>query len=151
MLWRRDLLLFIHIIQAASISRILCFALIGNGSWGPCLSDVCLPWPTHVAPALALAPQPTCASYPHTPTFPPLQLRLASLCASDSFSLENWDISGTFPCSNPFPPQHLANLYLSFRSQWKYHSLKWPSLTTPPLWKIAELLLKFIVKELQLT
>ena len=111
-LWRRDLtlLLFIHIIPAASISRNLPLSLIENGPWRPSWSDFCPPWSPHVSSALA--PRPSCATV--LQHFFPSRLSLSS---SVRVTPPVWK-TGTFPCSTP---QHLANLYSSLRSQLRYH------------------------------
>lgn len=125
MLWRRDLtlLLFIHIIQAASISRNLPFSLIENGPQRPILVWFLSTWQPPVASALA--PCPSCATV--LQYFLPSWLGLSSLCACDSFCLENWN----FPCSTPPTPQYLANLYHPLGLSWDIicsNGLLWPLL-----------------------
>ena len=107
------LLLFIYIIQAASISRNLPLSLVGNGPWRPVAV-----WflPTLVA-ARVLCPCscPSCATV--LQHFLPFRLSL-SYFVHVTPSVEK---TGTFPCTTPPTPQYLANLYSSLRSQQRYH------------------------------
>lgn len=134
-LWRRDLtlLLFIHIIQAASTSRNLPLSLTENGPEGPpCPSDFCLPWPPHVFSALA--PRPSCAAV--LQHFLPSRLSLSAFvhvtpCLEDwNVSLQQPPISGFFTLPWGLSWYHPSVLHYE-RSYSSYHSLQQKNWSSP--------------------